>query len=219
MIKNVIFDVDGVIRKLNDDPVEDLLPADLLEKYKGRYANLSIKKYFSKFLHNDIFAKYDLGISTQDEMIAQISEYFNEPQEVLKFLLDVRCLKEHNTIFEQTINLVNSLRKNNYNTYILSNMGLEAANVLKVYIDMSKFNDAIFSCDVGFMKPNLDMYTYALKRFGVKAEESVFVDDRQENLTPFKKLGGLTYLFDSNKIDSSVKELEEIITQNGIQFE
>ena len=63
------------------------------------------------------------------------------------------------------------------------------------------------------------MYSYALNRFGIKANESIFVDDRQENLAPFEKYGGSTFLFDSNNIESSVEKLEETINQNGLQMQ
>ncbi len=219
MIKNIIFDVDGVLRKLNDEPVTSILSDELLEKYKGRYDGITIKKYFSKFLHNDIFKKYDLGFTTQDEMIDEISAYFNEPKEIIKFLLDARCKRQYNTIFEPTMNLVGKLKDQKYKTYILSNMGQEAADVLKIYIDISKFDDIIFSCEVGIIKPHPEMYSYALNRFGIKANESIFVDDRQENLAPFEKYGGSTFLFDSNNIEGSVKKLEETINQNGLQMQ
>ena len=47
----------------------------------------------------------------------------------------------------------------------------------------------IFSCEVQQIKPEADIYETLLSRFGLKPEESVFLDDRPENCEAARKLG------------------------------
>jgi len=55
------------------------------------------------------------------------------------------------------------------------------------------------SCDDGLKKPDEKAFELILQRLGVKPEESVFIDDKQENLDAAKKLGMKIALFENNK--------------------
>lgn len=217
MIKNVIFDVDGVLRTLVIEPVNDILPKEILEKYPHRYDGVSLRDYFSTFLHNDIFAKFDYGFISREEMALAISSAFNEPYEVLDYLLDHRLARDKNIIFDDTLNLIKRLKQEGMKTYIISNMGIDMATKLRKYIGEENFDDIIFSCEVHMRKPNSDIYEYAVKRFQINPSESVFVDDRQVNLDPFAALGGNVFLFNSKDIPGSVSDLEEYLSGVSMQ--
>jgi putative hydrolase of the HAD superfamily len=52
------------------------------------------------------------------------------------------------------------------------------------------FEKAIFSCDIGILKPNKEIYEYAMKQLGVKPNESIFVGDGgSEELKGAKRAG------------------------------
>ena len=54
------------------------------------------------------------------------------------------------------------------------------------------FDAIVLSGDLGFRKPDPDIYVVALTRLGVAAERCVFVDDLGGNLKPAKALGMTT---------------------------
>ena len=55
------------------------------------------------------------------------------------------------------------------------------------------FDDAVFSCDVGYLKPDVAIYNLAMKRMNVKAEQAVFVGDGgSDELTGAKETGMIT---------------------------
>ena len=55
------------------------------------------------------------------------------------------------------------------------------------------FDDAVFSCDVGYLKPDVEIYNLAMKRMNVKAEQAVFVGDGgSDELTGAKNAGMIT---------------------------
>ena len=65
---------------------------------------------------------------------------------------------------------------------------------------------AILSYTVKQIKPNADIYQTLLSRFGLTAEECVFIDDRLENVEGAKKEGihGIHFC----TIEQARKELE-----------
>jgi len=55
------------------------------------------------------------------------------------------------------------------------------------------FDDAVFSCDVGYLKPDVEIYNLAMKRMNVKAGQAVFVGDGgSDELTGAKNAGMIT---------------------------
>ena len=63
-------------------------------------------------------------------------------------------------------------------------------------------------------KPNIEAYEKALKIMGVRAEESVLVEDNVPNLLPAKKLGMYTVLVDGEGapgVDFVIREPSEIV--------
>ena len=51
------------------------------------------------------------------------------------------------------------------------------------------------------MKPDEKIYTTLLERYDLKAEECLFIDDRQNNLDTAKRLHMDTFLFNGNAKD------------------
>lgn len=57
------------------------------------------------------------------------------------------------------------------------------------------FQDVLVSGEEKLSKPDPEIYRRALARFGVKAEESIFIDDRDENVAAAVALGIRGHLF------------------------
>jgi putative hydrolase of the HAD superfamily len=75
-------------------------------------------------------------------------------------------------------------------TALLSNAWTGARKVLtksKPCIDA--FHISVFSCEIGLMKPDPEIYRRILKLCEVKPEEAIFVDDALENIEAANKLG------------------------------
>jgi len=61
------------------------------------------------------------------------------------------------------------------------------------------FDLVIASCDVKLIKPDPRIYHITLDRLGVSPQESVFIDDREINITAARALGMQTILYTSRQ--------------------
>lgn len=84
---------------------------------------------------------------------------------------------------------VRELKANGFRTAILSNMPVE----LRLFLDrcdwLVGFDHAVYSCDVGSMKPDPTIYTHCLQLLNLPADQVLFLDDRIENIEGAHRLG------------------------------
>jgi putative hydrolase of the HAD superfamily len=83
-------------------------------------------------------------------------------------------------------------------TGLLSNMPADlAAHVQDNFEWMMKFTFKTFSAHVGLVKPDPAIYEHTLGGLGVKASETLFVDDRESNIQAARSLGMRAIQFQS----------------------
>lgn len=212
MIKNVIFDMDGVLRIAKDESIKDIMPVELLKRCKVADLGITLKEYYKKYITTSShITDFDTGKIGDDELSELICHDYKLDKETFSYLLNLRLKDEVNVYFEQCFNLIKELKEAGCNVYVLSNMNIEMSKVLKAHIGNDIFNDMIFSCDIGLVKPNLDIYEYAMKKWNILPKDSIFIDDSVKNLRPFMEIGGMSFQFDRFNIDSSIKKLKRVI--------
>lgn len=104
------------------------------------------------------------------------------------------------------------LKKKGYIIGILSDQWTFSKRILTPKKDIRGFDPAIISCDVGMRKPDIRIYKLLIKKLrtkikGLKYSEVIFIDNRDYNLKPAKKLGMKVILFKDNK--QCIKELKK----------
>jgi putative hydrolase of the HAD superfamily len=65
---------------------------------------------------------------------------------------------------------------------------------------------------MGISKPDPDFYRYILKKEGIKPENTIFVDDTEENIISAQKIGINSILFTDSE---SLKEQIETFNSKG----
>ena len=107
------------------------------------------------------------------------------------------------------------LKSQGYHLYVLSNYSqlmLDRTRPNKMPF-LKNMDGVIFSCEVGQIKPEADIYKTLLSRYGLKPEESVFLDDRPENCEAARKLG--IHAIEFHDLKQAAKELEKLgVKQN-----
>jgi putative hydrolase of the HAD superfamily len=86
---------------------------------------------------------------------------------------------------------------------LLSNAPHEVADAVDAAEFAEMFEARIFSCRIGAVKPEPEIYAGALERLGAAASDVVFVDDRPANVDAARALGIRAHLFgDPAEIDA-----------------
>lgn len=78
------------------------------------------------------------------------------------------------------------------------------------HIPKLKYKAIVQSCEIGYVKPDIEIYLYAQKKAKVPAESILFIDDREENIRAAAKLGWVGFMFDTDNPDKSIKEIRKL---------
>jgi putative hydrolase of the HAD superfamily len=90
-------------------------------------------------------------------------------------------------------------------TAMLSNCGPEVIDHIRAQRDVTRwFDTLVISWEVGVLKPHAEIYRVALDRLGVAPAETLFVDDRPENVAGARAVGMQAMVFEG---DASLEEL------------
>ena len=138
-----------------------------------------------------------------------------------KLDLGKETLKEHLdncgidfTIDNEVIELMNNLKSNMYNIFILSNNNKEAYNYLVKLPIFEAVDGWIVSCDYNIIKPDKKIYIKLFENFNIKPEESFFIDDKAENIKVAEQLGMKGFVLDWK--NQGIYELVGSLKENDI---
>ncbi len=213
MIKNVIFDLDGVIRGIKNTPILEILPEKLKKKYQLQYQNDGLCDFVGRYLSLPIFKEWDKGFVLAEDVFREILRKSKEPDEVIKEVFYSVLNPENNFVYLQTIEFIKKIKSKGCKIFIMSNMCKEIVDILPKFLDLSLFDNDAFSCDFGLRKPDISFYLKALEKFNINTTNSIFIDDNIKNLYPFEELGGKTFLFDNSNINDTLEKLDKIIQE------
>jgi epoxide hydrolase-like predicted phosphatase len=181
MIKAVIFDWGGV---LVDDPAPGYV------EYCAKYLKIpakELKKTFQKY-HSDL----QKGLISEEFFWSEVCSKLGipEPSPLLWKEAFGAVYSEKKEIFAT----VSSLKESGYKLAVLSNTEMSMVDFFNEQ-NYQFFDVAVFSCLEGTAKPDKRIYELTLEKLGVQAEEAVFIDDKQENISGAEKVGIKTILF------------------------
>jgi glucose-1-phosphatase len=202
--KNLIFDLGQVI-----------IDIDYLQTIAAfqKLAVVDFSEVVSYTTQNPVFDLYEKGkISTP---------YFRN--ELKKFLnpgtTDEQIEDAWNAIFKDfpphKINLLKQL-KTQYKTFALSNINeihvVAIDEVAKTKFGLpgfgSLFHGAYYSNEIGFRKPEKEIYALVLEKENLNPAETFFVDDKKENVEAARALG--IHAFHLNHPDKLMQLLTEL---------
>jgi len=89
------------------------------------------------------------------------------------------------------------LRSSGIKAGVISNMFIGLAKQIRAHAPwIDRFDDYTFSAEIRATKPDPAIYRQSLQQLGVKANEALFLDDRETNIEGARAIGmeGLVYL-------------------------
>ena len=200
MITTIFFDIGGVL--INIHPERTL-------QYLSDCTDVSVedvRKCFPMEAHN----QYEKGNLTDKEWFLAIKESLPQPC----------CLKESDfwRAWElllgeekETVQILENL-SDNYSVWLLSNTNPQhiREEIEKRYAFPHLVDGAVYSFDVGLRKPHEEIYLTAAKLAGTKPEDSIFIDDLEENVKAAAHIGFKVIQF------YTTKQLIEDLVQLGL---
>ncbi len=112
--------------------------------------------------------------------------------------------------YDYTEDWIKALKDAGYRLYCITNFtpaGYEQCYDCISFVE--KFDGGVFSFREGVVKPDPEIYKILLERYGLKAEESVFIDDTEENVRSAETLGFKGIVFTG--YEDAVAKLAEIV--------
>lgn len=176
-VSNVIFDIGGVLLEWN--------PAKILADF---YADPELRGLLRNSLfHHPEWRALDRGELGESELIARVGARTGRPPAELAELL--AAARESLVIKADTVELLQSLR-GKAGLYCLSNMSVPVYRQLRERHDFwEAFDGIVISGDVMLLKPEREIYEYLLRRYALRAHETVFIDDVAENVDGARAAG------------------------------
>ncbi|MBE5760292.1 MAG: HAD family phosphatase [Clostridiales bacterium] len=83
-------------------------------------------------------------------------------------------------------------------TYLLSNISHYFADHAHELPILGLMDHSVYSSRCGFVKPDPGIYRYLCETYGLKPEETMFIDDRADNIEGARKAGLYGYVFDGD---------------------
>ena len=201
MIKNIVFDLGNVILKDS--------PSIVLENSKISNENYQIIK--NRFFNN--WNELDLGNETLKEHFDNCGFDFYVDENIKEILLNYYKYRPFNN---EIIELMNNLKSNKYNIFILSNNNKEAYEYLKKLPIFKSVDGWVVSCDYHITKPNKEIYIKLFQAFNIRPEECFFIDDKEENVNIAKTLVMKGFALDIK--NHGMDKLNKSLKENNINF-
>lgn len=90
--------------------------------------------------------------------------------------------------------------KNRYNVkvYLLSNISNYFASYSEEIPILKKLDGCVFSAPIGIVKPNREIFEHLCKAYKLSPEETLFIDDRADNIEGALRCGLKGYIFDGD---------------------
>ncbi len=99
----------------------------------------------------------------------------------------------------EMLSLTRELKECGLKIAILSNMQVDMLRVMRAKFDwLDEFDVQMYSCEVGLVKPDREVYLECLRRLDVRPKEALFLDDKQKNTAGAEAVGMHTLLFDGD---------------------
>ena len=194
-MKNIVFDLGRVV--FAQDP---------------RKSSDEFKQFFSYVQQTPMpqfWVDYDLGVSTLDDVVRELSAYRGVEESYTRELI-LLAISRQETI-APTAALIRDLKSAGYRLYVLSNMSREFIDFLRGKEVYSYFDGDVVSCEVGVVKPMPHIYDILLERFELDPSQTLFIDDRKENVEAAEAKGISTFHFDRNDYEGSCVKLREML--------
>lgn len=191
-MKNIVFDLAGVVFARN----EIRCPKELMDYFYFINSGETLPAFW-----ND----YDRGTRSIDSVAEHLAEFRGSDVATAKKMM--LSAVEYQEEVAATKALIVELKAAGYQLFVLSNMSKEYIAFLRKMEVYHYFDGEIISCEVGATKPEKEIYQLLLERYDLNPKDTIFIDDRKENVDAAATEGITPFFFDRRNPEKSCEEL------------
>ena len=194
-MKNIVFDLGRVVFAQN--------PNKSSEEFKRFFS------YVAQSPMPQFWVDYDMGVSSFDKVVSDLSAYRGVEEDYTRSMI-LASISRQETIVA-TAALIQDLKRAGYKLYVLSNMSREFIDFLRKQPVYSNFDGEVVSCEEGVVKPMPSIYEILIKRYNLDVAQTMFIDDRIENVEVAKQFGITPFHFDRDDTEGSCAKLRKML--------
>ena len=199
MIRNIIFDIGNVLAGFVWE-----------EFFKSfGFSDEVFEKLADATVRSDFWNEMDRGKLTDDQLLEGFIQ--NDPS----------IEKELCQVFENVTNMIRrydyaipwlkELKEKGYHVYYISNFAHKAHVECEKALDfLEEMEGGILSYQDRLIKPDPEIYRLLCSRYGLKAEECIFIDDTERNVLAAQKEGMKGLIF--HTLEQTKKELDQLLS-------
>ena len=173
----LLFDLGRVLIDFNQDLIAQRLMA---------HARRGLPDILAFYKNTDIFYEFECGRISPEQALSSVNT-----------MLGTRfSMEEFDALWSDIFyakpdmeRIVRQLR-GRYRMFVVSDTNVLHYQFIKARFPvLDQFEEHILSFEVGVKKPDPRIFEEALRRGGVRAEEAVFIEDKEQNVEGARKLG------------------------------
>lgn len=188
MIKAIAFDYGGVIKINEGDLIGDIC----------NYLNINKEDWHQEYFKINHLANTQ-NVNFED-IFTMVTSKFNDSDETKNHILDlIKLNKGKYHLNNDLIDIIKELKKKGYKIALLSNNSIELRQKLINDEIIDLFDEIVISAEVGYQKPQPEIFNILFKKLEVKSSEVIFIDDTLKSLEGADKIGYIPLLFKDNK--------------------
>lgn len=197
MVKNIVFDMGGVIIDLN-------LARTLEEHFPEEYRSRILEEVF----YGEEWRLMDGGFIRPDDAISLILPKF--PKELHQKLAEmITDFYPYMPPIRQTEEFISRIKKAGYKVYLLSNATPRFFDEYLNYPALTMMDGYFISALYKLLKPQKEIYEAFCNKFSLEAEECFFIDDMPANIEGAKACGMKGFVFDTKDFAGLEKALND----------
>ena len=182
-VRNVIFDLGGVVLDWNPDHI--------VSRFQPV---LELRATLKAALFGPDWRLFDRGTLTESELIERLEPRVGRTRQEVMAILD--AVRDSLVEKPETVQLIRALQARGTPLYCLSNMPAAVYTHLRRRHNFwDAFSGIVISGEVKMMKPEPAVFQHLLDTFALRPEESVFIDDVLANIDSARQMGLHTIWF------------------------
>lgn len=195
-MKNIVFDLGGVVFWRN--------PTKCTQEFLDFFA------FVRETPMPHFWNEYDRGTLSLDAVMEHLMARSGFSRE--KCVDFVQRAIDMQEPIRSTEQLIEALKADGrYRLYVLSNMSHEFIEFLRRVPVYRHFDGEVVSCEEGICKPEPAIYRLLLERYALDPAETLFIDDRPENVEAAEREGIIGFHYNRRDEQGTCDHLREML--------